>query len=340
MNESMIYIPGDNFAITVNREDAKYEAYNFESFGNSYSIWGDEHVISKITEHTPVFESELAADKVFTINQMIETLAPALRTNGYPVLQKRWKFVNNTTDYYKMDNMPYNSSNNTDFLYLDNGDYRAAVTYYQGINRFANFKLGLITSNYTNNSGVINNPIITVGWLSSTNVPQSAQACGTQEVYIPCTYHVLYGSNRASTNAKNDSFRFYTHNGTDISFLSFYNLDRCVAFIQGRSLDNPNNVKSAILVSGTSDNGEYYTSDLPPANYIDIFMDDSRVPTTYTSNICDYAANNRNFILYKFCYKGYSFDSVYTYTGTLPANHFFIGTDEYFKIGLNVLLKL
>lgn len=308
--------------------------------------------ISKITTLRPSFASEAVADKVKACVDFMEYNLPKIYykhlTGAYTwFMYKQWRFDNTTsTSPIRFNNntyFPYNAGY-SELLICDRASLGGHMGWMKFVNDFAYLNIGLIYASYDySGNGSRTNITIMPGYVSKTIY--SISDFNTAKFYIPYSTsyhnkaHTILGSYNAYASLLDD-FKLYTYQSNYFSYVGFMNMDRCVVATRAYNIDDPTQEISVIVISCINDEEDDYRN-MMAANTIDIIMQESRVPKTYTDTIDNMPQTTSydKFVMYKFVQDGYYFNNIFTYTGTLPSNHFYYNGSEYIKIACNLLLK-
>jgi hypothetical protein len=312
---------------------------------------------SRITITTPSYISEKDIDRVLQARTMLSDIIEHLtlkddegKSNNVFVPKgytggPSWHYDspsawNSYITFSNSSYFPYNNAATNSSIYLDRGTNGGFLEYIELNNvygEFTGYHFGVILNMFTTGSkcDLIVTPGVIEGRPSTVN---DAPDVSNVKFYIPGPLHNIFGSNNSTRHM--NSFRIYSYSGTNISFISVGRFDRCMIFARTHKLEDPYTPYVGVITStynGITD----ADVNLVEANTIDVFTDGCRIPTTFTSDIYDNGTfNMTKMILHKFVHNGYVFDNVYTYSGSIPSNHFFYNGDEYIKIAYNMLLKV
>lgn len=303
---------------------------------------------SQISVFYPEYTSDTVKDKMLATVSLFETRMSLMHFNGGGVISSSIKYNMPSTvsgqGQFDASNFPYNNTSDP-LIIIDTYNYGGFIGYRSLVNHFSSYHMGLVYNSYCSSwNGSVNNLCVSVGYVSGApSVRDSAIDTSSMKIYIPGANQCLIGSTHDGYgNLADNNFKIYSYNGTDLSFMSLVNIDRCFAVTHARKLDDPTSVADVVISSGVNYTNEALngTGILHPANVFNVFMNKSRVPTTYTSDILNYSSTSQKLILYKFVQDGYYFDNVYTYSGVLPSDHFYYNNEEYIRIAFNILFKL
>lgn len=293
---------------------------------------------SVITKIVPTYDSQVASAQAQTTLELFKNAISGLTLNNKLVANHTWELVNdvNTDKFFSaIKYFPYNTSANN-LLKLNRSSWKGKIGHFEFINDFENYDFGLLYDLYAS-SDTYNKLAVLPGKVYN---PVDRYADTESLQFYTVGLHTIYGT--TASYAINNRFVLYTYSGTNISFLSIGNLSRCILFTYGHTMDDPSVMHPTIIISAWSNVSEQWSSTaaLREANTIDVFVNNRRVPDTFSSNIDDYSYNINKLILYKFTHDGYYFDNVFTYDGVLPSEHFIYDGHEYFRLAFDILVRL
>ena len=298
---------------------------------------------SLITTHVPTFTSQTAKDKVATVKELFLSLIPSLTIKmsdqtTKPVLALDWEYLASSGTAVTSWSWPYSPSN--DILRCPSPGYGGFIGNIKLINDFSSFDVGLLYNSWSSSS-TFSNFCAFMGILEG-DAPTTRTELENLTAYCAGNAHALIGSTYSNSglNTMTDNMKFFTYSGDNIAYIAFYCLNRCMIFTYAHSMDNPALTMPAIIASVSSAINENYQKGVSEANVVQVAMYNSRVVDMFTNDIYGQTHNTEKLVLYKFAHKGYYFDNVFMYSGTVPSTHFIYDGDEYIKIGLNMLIKL
>lgn len=301
----------------------------------------------------PTYTSDSIADKVKACRDFIESQLPTVlyqHINGGAAswfLYKQWRYDNTDTypiGFENADYFPYNQAEYSPLVGADQVNRAGYIGWFKFVNDFAPYDIGLLYMSYDRvNSYNWTNVVIVPGYASKRI--NSSSDLSTVKFYVPnnsnntTKFHTILGSTYAVVSLLDD-FKLYTYSSPYFAYIGFMNMDRCVVATRAYKIDDPTQETSVILISCINKTNDDY-SNMTPANTIDIFMNQSRVPITYIDTI-DNMPQSISFdklIMHKLVVDGYYFNNIFRYTGILPSSHFQYNGSEYIEIACNLLLK-
>lgn len=296
---------------------------------------------SLIVTHVPTFTSQTATAKVVTVKELFLSLIPSLTIKmsdqtTKPVLAFDWEYLGSqASSTWKW---PYGPSN--PILKFAGSIYSAFVGNIKPVNDFSSFDVGIIYNSWCNSNSMSN--FCAFMGIFEGDPPSDNTELADLNVYSAGNAHALIGSNynNSGLNTLTDNMKFFTYSGDNVAYIAFYYLNRCMIFTYAHSMDNPAVTMPVIIASVSNNTNENYQNGVSSANVVQVAMYNSRVVDMFTTNVYGQTHNTEKLILYKFAHKGYYFDNIFTYSGTIPSTHFIYDGDEYVKIGLNMLVKL
>ncbi len=299
---------------------------------------------SLITTHVPTFTSQTVKDKVVTVKELFLSLLPSLTIKmsdqtTKPVLTLDWEYISSSGETEVTSwNWPYSSSNA--ILRCPSYTYGGFIGNIKPMNDFASFDVGILYNNWS--SGISISNFCAFMGIFEGNAPTTKTELENLTAYCAGNAHTLIGSSYSNNGlvTMTDNMKFFTYSGDNVAYIAFYYLNRCMVFTYAHSMDNPAVKMPVIIASVYNVINENYQKGVNDANVVQVAMYNSRVVDMFTTDIYGQTYNTEKLILYKFAHKGYYFDNVFTYSGTVPSAHFIYDGDEYIKIGLNMLIKL
>ena len=300
---------------------------------------------SLITTHIPTFTSQKVIDKVVTVKELFLSLLPSLTIKmsdqtTKPVLALDWEYLGPPSSGAAVASWswPYSPSNS--ILKFSGSLYKGFIGNIKSVNDFSLFDVGIVYNSWCSGA-TISNFCAFMGILEG-DAPTTNTELANLNAYCAGNAHALIGSNYNNTglSTMTDNMKFFTYSGDNIAYIAFYYLNRCMVFTYAHSMDNPAVKMPVIIASVSSAISENFQNGVSEANVVQVAMYNSRVVDMFTTDIYGQTHNTEKLILYKFAHKGYYFDNVFTYSGTIPSTQFIYDGDEYIKIGLNVLIKL
>lgn len=305
---------------------------------------------SLITTLTPTFSSETAHDKMMACVSLMETEIPKIYYRHLTgakswFLYKQWRVdndVNSSGGFGNHLNWPYNNAAYCEMIRLGSVNIGGHIGWFKFVNDFAALEMGLI---YCANYGSL---VVAPGYVSKTLTPSTDY--DTVRLYVPNQgtilneFHTIIGTNNSSQSnniAKLNDFKLYVYSSDDFAYIGFMNMDRCVIATKAHYIDDPTKIISVLVISCINNDNDLAT-DMMFANTIDILMQGSRVPISYNNSTTTIPQSTSfsKLVLHKFVQSGYYFDNIFTYSGTLPSNHFMYNGAEYVKIACNLLIKI
>lgn len=303
---------------------------------------------TRIQESSPVFENgDSVITKVNKCISLFEEKLAVLKVNNKYIAAKAWEFTNPNNTRYDIRTHPYNSDW-THCIHLFESSMGGYIKYYEFINDYANYNLGLILEpvvyGYSGNS--LNNVFIMPCALESDSIPQTITDIQNLKLFtIGYDWYVHKLCGGPLIRNVPDNFSVYTYQSDDLSFISVYNLSKIMVFATMKSIETQEPMPVILATSWASYAGFIEVDSITTGindlvNIVDIYMGNSRSPDTINKYLFKINHDYKKCIMYNFTYKGYYSDRIFVYDGVVPAKHFIYNGTEYLNIAYNLVIKL
>ena len=261
-------------------------------------------------------------------------------------------YISNGSSSIGIPTFPYNSTTGSIVsIYSSNGP----ITYFLKLaNDFEDYNLGLYlsqTTNTGNSNRGISETVIGIQPCYIYGTPLVYSDFSTLSAMVPYTYdHGCFITKYPidyNANVLTNAFKVSSYSGNDSAFISAFGLPRTAVFSYMKNITDPTDIKPFFIIFTIKNMTSYcdiynattgvqLSSDMRAC----IFTDNSRFPDVYTSDFNKYGSIEDKLILYKFTYKGYYCDNLFTYEGQLPYEHFIYEGHEYVHFARNIVAKL
>lgn len=302
----------------------------------------------------PVFDTDNIIKRYRACLDLYATKAKALTLNNKNIFQQAWRLEMTETsrNVIGISTFPYNSSAGSIVSYYSSN---SPVIYFLKLaNDFEDYNFGLFLTQTTNTGNS--------HW-DMTETAIGIQPCyiyGTPLVYtdfstlsamVPYTYDsgcfITKFAKTYDTDVVVNAFKVLSYSGNDVAFISAFGLPRTAVFSYMKNISDPTDIKPFFIMFTLKNTDSYcdiynattgvqLSSDMKAC----VFTNNNRFPDVYTSDFNKYSSIEDKLVLYKFTYKGYYCDNLFTYEGQLPYEHFIYDGHEYVHFARNIVAKL
>jgi hypothetical protein len=302
----------------------------------------------------PAFDTDNISKRCRACIDLYATKAKALTLNNKNIFQQAWKLdlYTNGANNISIPTFPYNSSAGS-IVARTSAD--SPVTYFlKLVNDFEDYNFGIYLSQ-TTNSGDLNrgltDTVIGIQPCYIYGTPLDYSDFSTLSAMVPYTYDytcfITKYPRDYDANVLMNAFKVFSYSGNDISFISAFGLPRTAVFSYMKNISDPTDIKPFFIIFSLKNMNSYcdiynattgvqLSSDMKAC----VFTDNNRFPDVYTSDFNRYSSIEDKLVLYKFTYKGYYCDNLFTYEGQLPYEHFIYDGHEYVHFARNIVAKL
>ena len=303
----------------------------------------------------PVFDTDNIIKRYGACLDLYATKAKALTLNNKNIFQQAWRLEMTeptSRNTIGISTFPYNSSAGSIISFYSSN---SPVTYFLKLaNDFEDYNLGLYLSQTTNTGDTYRSLVETDIGIQPCYIygtPLVYSDFSTLSAMVPYTYDYncfitkfLYDYD---ANVLMNAFKVFSYSGNDIAFISAFGLSRTAVFSYMKNISDPTDIKPFFIIFSIKNmthwcdiynatTGVQLSSDMKAC----VFTDNNRFPDVYASDFNRYSSIEDKLVLYKFTYKGYYCDNLFTYEGQLPYEHFIYDGHEYVHFARNIVAKL